>query len=177
MRAALLLALSAALAACAGAGSTEDLPPEARFGYRVGAAVADVAVAVGDEGRETVGLARPDSVTRYLLLPAAVDNVEVRAAGRPAPGDAVAVEAVVEGAFPGVCDELAAVEQSRVGHFVTVALVMRQPRERVCAAVRRPFRYYLLLDGAFEAGSYTLTLNGARYPFQVLPAPADAEDG
>ena len=46
---------------------------------------------------------------------------------------------------------------------------MRQPRETVCAAVVRPFRYYLVLDGAYPAGSYTLTLNGSVTPFQVLP--------
>jgi hypothetical protein len=167
--AAALAALAAtALAACVGVGGVGGPPPEGRFGYRL----------AGDDLRATVGLAAPDSVTRYLLLPAVIDDVEVRAAGRPAPGDAVAVEVVVEGAFPGLCDELAAARQDRAGRFVTVALVVRQPRERVCAAVTRPFRYYLPLDGAFEAGSYTLDVNGRVLPFQVLPALADgAEDG
>ena len=53
---------------------------------------------------------------------------------------------------------------------------MRQPKERVCAAVVRPFRFYLVLDGTFEAGSYTLRLNDAAYPFQVLPAPTPEGD-
>lgn len=163
MRSSLLLLLLP-LAACVGSAGVTDVAPEDRFGYRL-----------NDGERATVGLSPGDSLTRYLLLPAAIDDVRVRAAGRPAPGDAVAVEAVVEGAFPALCDALARVDQSRTGHFVTVALLMRQPRERVCAAVRQPFRYYLPLDGAFEAGSYTLTLNDATYPFQVLPAPADEE--
>ena len=56
---------------------------------------------------------------------------------------------------------------------------MRQPKETVCAAVVRPFRFYLVLDGAFEAGSYTLRFNGAPTPFQVLPAlvPGETDDG
>lgn len=162
MRRALVLGAALALAACAGGGAAgESAPPPERFGYRV----------ASDSTRETVTLAPADSVTRYLLLPAALDNVEVRPAGRPAPGDAVAVEVVVEGAFPGLCDELAGVEQERAGNFVTVTVTTRQPREYVCTAVTRPFRFYLVLDGAFEAGSYTLFLNGASYPFQVLPAP------
>lgn len=160
-----VLLAAVGLAGCAGSGPVAEAPVEERFGYRLG----------GDETRETAALAAADETTRYLLFPAVIDGVVVRAAGRPAPGDAVAVEVVIEGAFPDACAQLAEVEQSRAGHFVTAALVMRQPRERVCAAVVRPFRYYLVLDGAFEAGSYTLTLNDAAYPFQVLPLPA-AED-
>ena len=157
-----LLALAAVLAACGGA---EEVAVDTdRFGYRVGGEAG---------GRVTVVPAPPDSTTRTLTFPVVVDSVGVRVAGRPAPGDGVAVEAVVLGSFPDACSVLSGVEQARAGHYVTATLTMRQPLETVCAAVVRPFRVYLVLDGTYPAGSYTLTVNDAPYPFQVLPALPD----
>lgn len=165
----LLAAGAALLAACAGgSGAADDGPARDQFGYRVGGAGAD--------GRETVLLTPTTDSTRYLLFPAVVDSVAVRPAGRPAPGDAVAVEVLVKGTLPDACAELTDVAQSRLSHYVTVDLTMRQPREAVCAQVVRPFRFYLMLDGAYEAGSYTLTLNDTTHPFQILPAQDDAAD-
>lgn len=150
----------AALAACSGASPSDATGPDRdRYGYRV----------ASDDGRETM-LIRPISdSTRYLVYPAVVDSIAVRPAGRPAGEDAVAVEVLIKGALPDACAELTEVTQSRESHFVTVSLMMRQPRETVCAAVVRPFRFYLVLDGAYQAGSYTLRLNGKTVPFQVLP--------
>ena len=157
----LVLLAFGALAACSGSSATNDAtgPDRDRYGYRVGS----------DDGRETM-LIRPISdSTRYLVYPAVVDSIAVRHAGRPAPGDAGAVEVLIKGALPDACAELTEVTQSRQSHYVTVDLMMRQPRETVCAAVVRPFRFYLVLDGGYQAGSYTLTLNGKVVPFQVLP--------
>ena len=158
------LVVSGVLAACAGGGASGDGAARDGFGYRVGG--------VSSDGRETVLLAPVTDSTRYLLFPAVVDSVAVRPAGRPAPGDAVAVEVLVKGSLPDACAELTDVTQARASHYVTVDLVMRQPRETVCAQVVRPFRFYLMLDGAYEAGSYTLALNGTSYPFQILPPRA-----
>ena len=158
------------LSACAGGSEAAGgQPPGDRFGYRMGG--------TGPDGRETVLLAPISDSTRYLFFPAVVDSVAVRPAGRPAPGDAVAVEVLVKGALPDACAELTEVEQERQGRYVTVELLMRQPRETVCAQVVRPFRFYLMLDGAYEAGSYMLTLNGTDHPFQILPPPAAPEAG
>ena len=148
-----------ALAACGGSGASASGPDRDRYGYRVGS----------DDRRETVLIRPVSDSTRYLVYPAVVDSVAVRPAGRPASGDAVAVEVLVQGALPDACAELTEVTQSREGHFVAVDLMMRQPRETVCAAVVRPFRFYVVLDGGFEAGSYTLRVNGSPTPFQVLP--------
>ena len=163
------VALSLGLAACSGGGASSDRADRDRFGYRLGG--------VGPDGRETVLLAPVSDSTRYLLFPAVIDSVAIRPAGRPSPGDAVAVEVLVKGALPDACAELTDVDQSRQSHYVTVDLTMRQPRETVCAQVVRPFRFYLMLDGAYEAGSYTLTLNDAVHPFQVLPARTAPTDG
>ena len=158
-----LAALAVALAACGGSAETVAVDTD-RFGYRVVGAAGD---------RQTVEVAPPDTTVRTLVFPVVVDSVGVRVAGRPAPGDGVAVEAVVLGAFPDACSVLSGVEQGRAGRYVTATLTMRQPLETVCAAVVRPFRHYLALPGAYSAGSYVLTVNGAAYPFQVLPAPPE----
>ena len=156
---ALAVALVAGLTACGGSSSAAGGPDRDRFGYRVGS----------DPNRETILLRPLTDSTRYIFYPAVVDSVAVRPAGRPAPGDGVAVEVLVQGALPDACAELTEVTQSREGRFVAVDLFMRQPRETVCAAVVRPFRFYVVLDGSFEAGSYTLRVNGSPMPFQVLP--------
>lgn len=160
------LILWAAVAFCvAGCGGPGEAVRADQFGYRVAGETG---------GRTTVAVAPPDTTQRTLVFPIVIDSVGVRAAGRPAPGDAVAVEAVIHGAFPDACSVLSGVEQSRSGHYVTATLTMRQPLETVCAAVVRPFRYYLVLDGVYPAGSYTLTVNDTPYPFQVLPPRPDS---
>ena len=160
MRALLLPMLALVLAACGGSSGAADGPDRDRFGYRVGS----------DPNRETMLIRPLSDSTRYLVYPAVVDSIAVRPAGRPLPGDGVAVEVLVQGALPDACAELTDVTQSRDSQFVTVDLTMRQPRETVCAAVVRPFRFYLMLDGSYPAGSYLLRLNGKTVPFQVLPA-------
>ena len=159
-----LVLAATGLAACGGSGASASAPDRDRYGYRVGS----------DDRRETMEVRPIADSTRYLVYPAVVDSVGVRTAGRPAPGDAVAVEVVIQGALPDACAELTGVTQSREGHFVAVELTMRQPLETVCAAVVRPFRFYLVLDGGFPAGSYTLRVNGEPTPFQVLPVRDDA---
>ena len=133
--------------------------PEARFGQRMGDA---------DDGRETVLLAAPADSAGFLVFPAVIDSVAVRAERAVlVPGETTAVEVLVKGALPDACAEMARATQSRLGNYVTVTLDMRTPRDQVCAAVVRPYRFYLPLDGLYDAGSYVLTLNGAPHPFQI----------
>ena len=158
-RAPFLLALTFAVAGCGlvGGGSRRE---GARFGDRPGR--------TSDGGRETVLIAAPADSAGFLVFPAVVDSVAVRPEFAVlAPGDSTAVEVLVKGALPDACAELSRVEQTRRLQSVTVALDMRLPRERVCAAVVRPYRFYLPLEGHYAAGSYVLTLNGTAHPFQI----------
>lgn len=158
-RRALLLAavLVAAAGGCTGARTPD---PDARFGTRY----------TTREGapRETLLIAVPRDSTDVLVFPAVTDSVSVRAE-RPVigAGDSTAVEVLVKGALPDACAELSRVAQRREGAYVYVDLDMRTPRRQVCAAVVRPYRFYLPLDGHFAPGSYVLTLNGRAVPFQI----------
>lgn len=154
MRVAAAVLLGLALGACAGAGASDA--PE-------------------DDGRETVLITAPGDSVRYLVYPAILDGVFVRPSqAAAAPGTEVPVEVLLKGTLPDACSELNAATQSRAGNFVEVELTMRTPRGAVCAQVIRPFRFYLLLEGGFEPGHYTLTLNGAAHPFRIRPTTVGA---
>jgi hypothetical protein len=141
--------------------------PDDEFGHRYGG--------VAPDGRETVLLDPGDSATAYVTLPAILDSVAVRPAVAAAPaGTPVAVEVLIKGTLPDACTTLDEVTQQRVGHLISATLSMRQPHGALCAQVVRPFRFYLPLEGTFEPGHYTFTLNGAAHPFRIREQPADA---
>ena len=162
----LAVVLSAlALGACTGVAPDAD--PEDDFGNRIEDWASD--------GRETLLLDVDGDTTRTLVYDAVIDSVAIRPSqGAARAGDAVAVEVLIKGAIPDACSVLNTAEQSRAGRFVTVSLTMRQPIDVVCAQVVRPYRFYLILDGGFAPGSYTLTLNGTAYPFRIRQ---EEEDG
>jgi hypothetical protein len=157
----LVLVWSAGCAA-PGPGSSGD----SRFGHRV----------AGDQGgRETMLLRPPADSVGYLTFPASIDSVAVRPAERAVrAGASVTVDVLIKGALPDACAELDAVEQRRGGRQVEMTLTMRQPRGAVCAQVVRPYRFYSVLPGLFEPGSYTLTLNGRVHTFQIHEARGEA---
>lgn len=155
------IALLAFAAGCAGSRPAE-LPPDQQFGHR-----ADET----SEGRTTVDLTPPEASVEYFYYPVLFDTVFVRPApfeeGRPVDAQEVQVEVLVKGALPDACSELHDVKQRRVGHLIDVQLDMRRPQGAVCAAVVRPYRFYLMLEGRYGAGAYTLNLNGRPIPFVV----------
>ena len=148
--------------ACSGSEAVQK-PPDERFGHRFDSASPDQ--------RETTTITPPDTSRAYFYYPAVYDTLHIR----PGPFNPdiaastqrVPVEVLVKGAFPDTCSELDAVEQQRMGHLIDVTLQMRKPRGSVCAAVERPYRFYLMLEGTYEPGAYTLTLNGTPRPFSV----------
>lgn len=142
--------------------------PDERFGHRPSSG--------SDADREVVVIDAPADDESYFFYPAPVDTVVVRAAPFDAGADAsqrVPVEVLIKGAFPDACTELHAAEQERYGHMLDLDLQMRRPRGAVCATVVRPYRFYLMLEGEYEAGDYTLKVNGAVYTFQVAPPRDD----
>lgn len=165
----LALTVVAGLLYAAGCASTSpdvvQVPPDERFGHRYEDEAPD--------GRNTITIQPPDTASRYFFYPAVFDTLHVRPAAwtpeRIAEG-AVPVEVLVKGAFPDGCTELHALSQERIGHLVNVDLVTRRAQGAVCIAVRRPFRFYTMLEGAYEPGPYTLKLNDTPYAFTV-PAP------
>ena len=90
-------------------------------------------------------------------------------AGSPTQGQTVDVEVLVKGAFPDACMALHEVEQKRTGNIINATLAMRRPQGAICASVRRPYRFYVMLDGRYSLGNYTLKLNDQAIPFQIRP--------
>lgn len=154
----LALLLSLGVVACAGAGGGEQ--PDGHYGHRY--------KEVGPDGRETVLLRPVEDSTEARVYPAVVQEVIVRPESPVAPpGKTVEVELLLKGALPDACASLSGLSQNRAGNIVTVQLDMRLPRGEVCAQVARPFRFYVLLDGGFEPGAYTVTVNGSTKPFRI----------
>lgn len=155
---------------CAGPRAAEDVPPDERFGHRYEDDAPD--------GRPTIAITPADSAQTYFYYPATFDSVHVRPApfdaARPADGQQVVVEVLVKGAFPDACMQLHAMEQERTGNIINATLQMRRPQGAICASVRRPYRFYVMLDGRYGLGNYTLKLNDEAVPFEVRAPSASS---
>lgn len=152
-------------AGCAGSRAAEETPPDQRFGHRYEEEAPD--------GRRTIAITPPDSAMAYFYYPATFDTVLVRPApfdvNTPAQEQVVDVEVLVKGAFPDACMELHTIGQERTGNIINATLEMRRPQGAICASVRRPYRFYVALEGRYGLGNYTLKLNGEPILFQILP--------
>ncbi len=161
----LLLAGVFVLGGCA--ASREEGPPT---GEQFGTRLPDEAMV------ETLQITQPGEKESFYTTPAVLDGVTLRIEpfepGTPA-AEGTRVEALVKGAFPDACSALHTVEQERAMHIVDVTIEMRRPQGQLCATVVRPFRYYLMLDGTFTPGAYTLLVNGKEYPFVVREPSVD----
>lgn len=153
---ALVLVVAVGVAGCAGLRKTEK-PPDDRFGHRFEGKASD--------GRETIVIQTPEEAVEYVYFAAPHDTVHVRQSGVAAEG--AEVEVLIKGAFPDACTELHSVSQERSGHILNVDLQMRRRRGVLCASVVRPYRFYLVLDGLYEQGHYTLKINGIAHAFVV----------
>jgi hypothetical protein len=153
------IVLVAALGVWACGGSKAVLQdPDGVFGHRVDSTVED--------DRETLVLAPEDTTGGFLIRPAPHDTVHVRT--EPAEGTSdVRVELLVKGYLPDACSVLHDVRQIRSGNQIAVNLDMRRPEGMLCAAVVRPYRFYVRLDDTLAPGLYTLVFNQAEQAFQV----------
>jgi uncharacterized protein YceK len=157
----ILLAGTAVVSGCAGVRQTER-PPDEQFGHRYEGRASD--------GRETIVISAPEADVDFVYYPATLDTVHVRQAVPVSPDAATTqVEVLIKGAFPDACTQLHSVDQQRAEHILNVTLDMRRPRGVLCASVVRPYRFYLLLDGLYEPGHYSLKINGTSHPFVVAP--------
>ena len=157
------------MGACSGSEVIQE-PLDERFGHRFEGGSPDQ--------RETITIAPPDTNQAYFYYPAVYDTLHIRSGpfnpDVAASTQSVPVEVLVKGAFPDTCSELDGVDQERAGHLIDVTLQMRKPRGSVCAAVKRPYRFYLMLEGTYGPGSYTLTFNDTPRPFVVNDPDEDA---
>ena len=160
MKLAFAAAIVLLLAGCTGPRASVDEEPDRQFGHRFEGEAPD--------GRRTITIASPlGGDVSHSYLPASYESVTVRPAPLAAASDSVAVEVLVKGALPDACIELSAFKQERAGNLINAALEMRRPEGAVCVSVSRPYRLYLMLDGVYAQGNYTLTLNGRAIPFEV----------
>ncbi len=152
---------------CSGCAASRDEapPPGQQFGTRP----------PDDSTFERLEITQPDEDEAFYITPAVLNGVTLRIEPFE-PGvlglEGTRVEALVTGAFPDACSALHTAAQERAMRLIDVTIEMRRPQGQMCATVVRPFRYYLLLDGTFTPGDYTLLVNGKEYPF-VVRQPSD----
>lgn len=148
------------LAGCLGSRKTvEDLPPDERFGHRFEENSA--------QAQRTLNLTPPDSTRPFFYYTAVFDTVHIRPAPFALGQQETQVELLVKGAMPDACTELHRVKQERAGHIILMTLETRRPQGGICASVRRPYRFYVMLEGMYPPGNYTLKINDEPYPFEV----------
>ena len=145
--------------ACSGSNVTVSSDPDRQFGHRY--------EGVPPDGYNVVTISVPEEELDFTYFPATFDHVIVRPELIRLEQDTVEVEILVKGSLPDACMELHAFDQKRAGNLITATLQMRRPASRVCATVRRPYRLYLILEGGFTQGNYSLNLNDEVVPFTV----------
>ncbi len=160
----LTVILSVFAVACSGPSGMVSADPDRQFGHRYEGTPPD--------GYNTITISVPEEELEFTYFPATFDRVIVRPDMLKSEQDTVAVEILVKGSMPDACMELHAFDQKRTGNIITATLQMRRPGSRVCATVRRPYRLYLMLEGGFARGSYSLKLNDESVPFTVRQAEA-----
>lgn len=146
-------------AACSGP-RPDRVPPEQRYGAEL----------PDDPDVETLRIVPPDSLQEYLTAPAYIEAIIVRPAPFLTPADTVEgvpLEVLIKGTLPDACAELSNVTQARAARYVDLTLTMRRPRGAFCAAVVRPYRFFITLDGRFRPGAHVLTVNGTQRPFEI----------
>lgn len=79
----------------------------------------------------------------------------------------VQVSAAVSGYLRDGCESLGETTQSRSGNTITVTIATKRDTERSCIQVISPVSQNVRLEGAFEAGTYVVRVNGVEQTFRV----------
>lgn len=66
----------------------------------------------------------------------------------------------INGEHPDGCDYPVMVDQERDGNTITVTVYREVPLDVMCPMMLNPYEATISLDGTFESGSYTITVNG-----------------
>lgn len=112
--------------------------------------------------QQTAGLAKPtqasegDEVRETEKVLTNIFRVDVSVAE----SDARQITLDVAGEHPDGCDLPVHVTQSREGNEVQVEVYRELPVDMICPMILRPYEGSIQLDGAFEAGSYQISVNG-----------------
>ncbi|MCY4159561.1 MAG: hypothetical protein OXE92_00685 [Bacteroidetes bacterium] len=154
------------LAACSAPRSVVSTDPDMQYGHRY--------EGIAPDGYTTVKINKPDVEADFMYFPATFDHVIVRSNLIPLEQDTVAVEILVKGRLPDACMELHAFNQKKTENIITATLEMRRLQSSVCATVLHPYRLYLMLEGGFKQGHYSLRLNDTVVPFRVRQAETEA---
>ena len=139
MRTIIALLIARSLAACGAAGQGAPPPPAAT------PLPAATTPAGGTAG--VLGIERVDVVVAESAPP----QVSVRFTGYLADG----------------CTSLGAISQRRFGSAIEVTVATSRAAADACTMVATPVEQTLRLEGAFPAGSYTVTVNGVAKTFTV----------
>ncbi len=73
----------------------------------------------------------------------------------------------VNGEHPDGCDYPVVVDQSRNGNTITVEVYRNVPADVMCPMMLNPYEATISLDGTFESGSYTITVNGVTQSIDI----------
>jgi hypothetical protein len=76
------------------------------------------------------------------------------------------VSVLVRGTLPDACTEVAGIAQRRDGNAIEVTITTERDPQALCAQALEPVEVEVGL-GDFQAGDYTVTVNGVTEPFRV----------
>jgi len=73
----------------------------------------------------------------------------------------------VSGEHPDGCDYPVMIDQERDGDTVTLTIYRNVPADVMCPMMLNPYEATIPLDGTFESGSYTITVNGVSQSIDI----------
>lgn len=161
-RLALILLAGPLLLGCRSAEPTID--PDLVFGHRYDS--------VDPEERTVLNLEPPPPGTEYFTYPVLVTDVMIRR-GERLPDGRTPVELVLLGVLADACTHLYRADEERLVRLLSLEFEMWREKGARCVQVRRPFRFYYVMDQPLEPGPYTLHVNDSPHPFEIFPMEAD----
>ena len=92
-----------------------------------------------------------------------IENIEVQIQESSPPK----VDVKVSGHHPDSCDYPVLNEQSRIGSTINIQIYREIPDDEMCPMMMMPYEGTIAVEGDFEAGDYTLVINGNSQDFSI----------